>query len=642
MSQVCLSPSPTNQGFTDSQIPRSKLKCDRAVPCSSCVRRGCAELCPDRTLTATKGNKVLMAHAQRLEVEVKMMKSKVKQLEEALASARASGSRDETDIFSPSSPPMPGAFEDVEEVAESIGSFSIGSDGAGKYHGRFAGSEVHKHESRLPKSLRSHLLGLSPEIAELAIAAPYGVKGCRYERCIFAPYIPPYQRSLRLVQLYYEKAAWMYRPISRQEFENAILSTLYDHEGSPCIDMLHPHRISTLFIALALGAHYEQESAVGESDSETYNLLALAALSLSSIIHEVTCSALQALFLIIQYHYFTDPGTDETRWLLFGALCRAAQIVSAQLLRDSAPWNLEPQEVQRRRTLFWEMYTWDSWASFVNARPGAFRLEDTDCKFPDDDGFVRTDGEVEYSYHGWKFRYSAACLAPTVKFCSSLRTPGYSQFLELDRRIRTFPLPNHLQSPLDESPEGWADDPSLAMQQYGVVCERESNLLYLHRAYFVKAIRHPSRNPLGHKYSPSVLAAYRSARRLISSLRGVYAKHPQLTATIWFFWSAVFSACYILGGIVVESPGCPLAPAALSELERAITFYEEGSTTRIPSTTVSTMLERLRDRAKIAFAQFQSGLGPQPTVDESEFPDDVAIISGRASVINRSGSSQSP
>jgi hypothetical protein len=107
---------------------------------------------------------------------------------------------------------------------------------------------------------------------------------------------------------------------------------LYDHEGNPSVEMLHPHRISTFFVALALGAHYEQESAVGESDSETYNLLALAALSLSSIIHEVTCSSLQALFLIIQYHYFTDPGTDETRWLLFGALCRAAQIVGAHLV----------------------------------------------------------------------------------------------------------------------------------------------------------------------------------------------------------------------------------------------------------------------------------------------------------------------
>jgi hypothetical protein len=122
-----------------------------------------------------------------------------------------------------------------------------------------------------------------------------------------------------------------YRPISRQEFNSAILNMLYDQEGTPCVEILHPHRISTFFIALALGAHYEQESAVGDSDSETYNLLALAALSLSSIIHEVTCSALQALFLAIQYHYFTDPGTDETRWLLFGALCRAAQIVSAYL-----------------------------------------------------------------------------------------------------------------------------------------------------------------------------------------------------------------------------------------------------------------------------------------------------------------------
>ena len=54
------------------------------------------------------------------------------------------------------------------------------------------------------------------------------------------------------------------------------------------------------------------------------------------------------------------------------------------------------------------------------------------------------------------------------------------------------------------------------------------------------------------------------------------------------------------------------------------------------------MLEILLDHAKIAFAQFQSGLGPQPKVDESEFPDDLAITGGRASVINGSGSSQSP
>lgn len=86
--------------------------------------------------------RVLMAHAQRLEAEVKMMRSRVKLLEEALSHARASGSRDKTNNLGPPSPIMPGAFRDVEEVVESIGSFSIGSDGAGKYHGRFAESEV--------------------------------------------------------------------------------------------------------------------------------------------------------------------------------------------------------------------------------------------------------------------------------------------------------------------------------------------------------------------------------------------------------------------------------------------------------------------------------------------------------------------
>ena len=35
--------------------------------------------------------------------------------------------------------------------------------------------------------------------------------------------------------------------------------------------------------------------------------------------------------------------------------------------------------------------------SFANARPAAFYLDDTDCKFPDDEGFVRSDGQVEHS-----------------------------------------------------------------------------------------------------------------------------------------------------------------------------------------------------------------------------------------------------
>jgi len=55
-----------------------------------------------------------------------------------------------------------------------------------------------------------------------------------------------------------------------------------------------------------------------------------------------------------------------------------------------------------------------------------------------------------------------------------------------------------------------------------------------------------------------------------------------------------------------------------------------------------TMLERLQDHAKITFAQFQSGLGPQPKDAEPGLLDDVTILNGCASVIHRPGSPQSP
>ena len=47
------------------------------------------------------------------------------------------------------------------------------------------------------------------------------------------------------------------------------------------------------------------------------------------------------------------------------------------------------------------------------------------------------------------------------------------------------------------------------------------------------------------------------------------------------------------------------------------------------------MLERLRDRARIAFSRSQSGLVPLLSA-ESGFPDETAIIRGRVGVVTRS------
>ncbi len=69
------------------------------------------------------------------------------------------------------------------------------------------------------------------------------------------------------------------------------------------------------------------------------------------------------------------------------------------------------------------------------------------------------------------------------------------------------------------------------------------DLLYIHRSYFAQAIRQQSDDPLKHRYAQSVLATYRSACRIISSLWGLYEVHKGDATNCWFFWSSVFSAC---------------------------------------------------------------------------------------------------
>jgi hypothetical protein len=75
-----------------------------------------------------------------------------------------------------------------------------------------------------------------------------------------------------------------------------------------------------------------------------------------------------------------------------------------------------------------------------------------------------------------------------------------------------------------------------------IVWIRESTLFFVHKSYFVQALREAPTNLLSHKYTPSVLAVYRSALRLIGTIRGIYLTHKEV-GVVWVVWSMVFSSC---------------------------------------------------------------------------------------------------
>ncbi|KAF8920617.1 fungal-specific transcription factor domain-containing protein [Mucidula mucida] len=532
-----------------AECRRSKLRCDRVFPCQSCIRRGCAGICPEGTLTATKGNKVIMAHAEKLAEEVKVLTARIRELEGALSGQANGESHPLLQTRDSQREEIDALYEKgLHEVSEAIGSLAIGQDGQAKYHGETAGSEY--FQSLLPPTEEEaaftnehHNLDLPYELVDLVNSFPFGMKDCSYTKIIFAPYIPTQERAMYLAELYYKNTAWMYDPIIQQDFLMNILTPIYFVPGFTHLNTIHAHKLAVFFLMMGDGVLYDP-SPDAKLLAEQYHALAQAAISIEPLLLEVTSATVQALFMMVRFIYNSDRKSNEARWVLNGLCARLAQSIG--LHRDSSGWNLDPEEQQRRRRMFWELYTYDAWTSIVNGRPPSLMIQHTDCRFPDDvDPVLKGSGEKELSWHAWKLRYSASCLSISIQHIFTTRVPSYKALLDLDKKIRKFPVAPHLQSPIEASEAGraWSADRLHAMQQYCVVCERESNLLYIHRSYFAQAIQAQSRNPLQHQYAPSVLATYRSACRLISSLRGLYISHPDIAAQTWFFWSGIFSSC---------------------------------------------------------------------------------------------------
>ncbi|KAG5721791.1 hypothetical protein E4T56_gene1670, partial [Termitomyces sp. T112] len=67
-----------------AECRRLKLRCDRGIPCGSCVKRGCGAICPDGSLTTGQGNRFVLASTQELHEKIYELANRVRQLEDGL------------------------------------------------------------------------------------------------------------------------------------------------------------------------------------------------------------------------------------------------------------------------------------------------------------------------------------------------------------------------------------------------------------------------------------------------------------------------------------------------------------------------------------------------------------------------------
>ncbi|KAL0580577.1 hypothetical protein V5O48_001402 [Marasmius crinis-equi] len=343
--------------------------------------------------------------------------------------------------------------ENNPDVVDAFGSLSISLSGKTKYFGQIANSwlflqnESGEDDDQQDNHLATLQNMLPVQILNRAAALPITTTVRPEPETVTLQslywYLPSVERAAELRSIYYRYAAWMYNPISQSMFDFEIWSQFYGQQLQPTGDDPQlPHRLSVMFMILAIGSLMDNNLPSYNLDAEKYHQLARAALFQNPFLDSPTISAVQALFLMTYYLFIADRhGTGSgARWAIMGLAVKLAQSIG--LHRDSGRWKgVDTEETQRRRQLFWEIFTYDSWQCYTFGRPPSFALPHIDCKIP----HSGVDPAEDQIFHAWKHRFVSECMNLLHDQAFGAKTPTYATVLQLDRKLRAFPVPPALQ-----------------------------------------------------------------------------------------------------------------------------------------------------------------------------------------------------
>ncbi|KAI0065627.1 hypothetical protein BV25DRAFT_1714330 [Artomyces pyxidatus] len=645
-----------------AECRRLKLRCSRVFPCTSCVKKGCAAICPDGSLTTGKGNRFILANTEVLHDKIGSLSSRVRQLEDALAEANSYHSNERHPLLTDEllqikrplerearneMPALPEA--EAAETIDAVGSLSISDTGRTSFFGQTANSwyllqnEENDDDDFEPPA--SPEVTLPTHVPWLSHAFPFaGVdKSVEEVRATLFSYLPDAATAQNLADIYYRNAAWMYMPIEQNDFYESILTRVYEPQaGSE--DRIESHRLAVIYMILAIGALVDLDRPPHSYDANHYYHLGRAALAVDSIFEEQSIPAIQALVLMSHFMFLSD--IDGPRWALMGLVVKLAH--SCGLHRDSGRWGLSDEETHRRRSLMWEIYVYDSWQSLTYGRPPSFSLFHMDTQMPSEP-YKNESGEEEMNFESWKHRFCSQVLSIVHDQAFGARTPNYRVIQQLDRKTRDFYTPPSLQVPGFGGPMAEVEPApaQLTLQRYVGFAIKEITLFYMHRGFFARAIEDSPEDPLGSKYAPSVLAAYNSAGSFVGLIKSLFSQQPALTERMWFLFTHVFSCAIVLGSIPIKCPGMALSRSALSHLDSALRLFEQVS--KNPrAIKVLPVLRKQRDRALASMAELQHrnlNNAPSPRAtpegdrDIKREDDELATLGGKTRLVSRKTSS---
>ncbi|KAJ7216791.1 hypothetical protein B0H12DRAFT_1153995 [Mycena haematopus] len=638
-----------------AECRRLKLKCDKSVPCGSCVRRG--------EFVCGQGTRFILADTDQLHAKIAEMSQRIRQLEEALAILQAVVSNERhpllaTDLlsikFAAQAPvrPDPLAQEQNPPIIDALGTLTLGNAGEVKYFGRSAGSEtllVAEDYSDEEDDASDTEPPLPQDIAEIGDVFPSGrqlASKLQHIRTI----LPPYARAVDLCEVYLSHGALFFRPINRDELLGPFLQAIYGTDATEA-NTDAPHALAMLFFILALGALLDLRLPPYNAEAERFYGAGRSALGLHAVYDSPQVDTVRAIGLMATYH--THAGKKYSRnsaWCLMSVAAKLAQ---------SARWYVDQKTVQMRRTLFWEVFGADVSHSLALGRPPAIHLSYVDCEYPEDEeSTVVDDGKVRPGCTWlsrsiillqrsivWRSKYyfSRDIWMALAEVTLAARPPGYTTVLELDRRVRELSMPDSYK-PYPTRADGEEEYHSSAASLRGAYAGsyRAVTMIYLHRSFFAQAMLDFPSNPLRSPFATSFLTAYRSASVIIKGTAYQFDRNAEIAMRVWFILHQTFSAAIIAGTVVTLSPKSNFASSALIDLGLAVDLFERSAKQSHRAKLALSVLTKLKERAVQAYTQFAvasptAGLTPEVNADATlphgGVADELAIFGGQTRVL---------
>ncbi|KAJ3740034.1 fungal-specific transcription factor domain-containing protein [Lentinula detonsa] len=589
-----------------AECRRLKLKCDKKIPCSSCVRRGFSSLCPTKSLITAPAKRIDTAALQK---KVQAMNQHIRHLENALSTLHATTSTEPHPLLAAASGhefrgnSFPGDTKTAEMV-DSLGTLSLGKLGDARYLGRSAGSESLLEGSPEVLDTTDEDVFIPPDgIAQLvnsfplALASTWDVESSVK---LILTYLPEKDRAWTLAEGFLTHNFWYITIVTREELFDELLIPVY--QSLSALDTriagwahafpLSPTRLAVLFICLAHGSLADRNTPLYSAESALFFNVSRASLSLYPVLVSPDLASVQALTLIGSYHGTGGPDYSiEAGWIY---LTIAAKLThSLGLHRESPRWGLDDKTVQRRRAIFWELYTFDGLISLDLGRPPSLFTAHCDTPLPlDQDDGVDDQGNLDPGFHRWRMTFSKDVITAVSRFTLSPCLPDYQAILDLDRLVREHPLPQKYDplrtlsdaleqgftSVTDKQQEDVGYEATLrALKGHHLTQFRAVVVMHVHRAFFAQALLQSPSDPLNSVYAPSFIAAYRIASTMVHlNVRNFY-KYSEVLSRYWEIWTGLLSAGITLGLIVARSPTCPIAANAYTELGLAVELFKMGA-----------------------------------------------------------------